>query len=104
MAKQRGELDYCCVLEPVPLQYDCSTLTIEECKVGSSKPQEEILMSNQPKKPKNKNSNIYKRGNTWAYVLYVPDPITGKKKQKWCGGFATKEEARQARENIKAQI
>ncbi len=104
MAKQRGKLDYCCVLKPVPLKYNSSTLTIEECKVGSSKPQEENLMNKQPDKPKSKNNGLYKRGNTWSYVVNVPDPITGKKKQMWRGGFASEEEAKQARENIKAEI
>lgn len=104
MAEQCRKLDYCCFLKPRPLQYNNSTLTIEECKVGSSKPEEEILMNKQPEKPKSKKSCLYKRGNTWSYVVYVPDPITGKKKQKWCGGFATEEEAKNAMETLKAEI
>lgn len=38
--------------------------------------------------------HIYKRGDTWTYVIYLGrDPVTGKKKQKSKGGHRTKKEA-----------
>ena len=100
MAKQRGKLDYCCFLMPTQLQCNSSTLTIEECEVGSSKPQEEKLMN----KPKSKYSNIYKRGSTWSYVISTHNPVTGKREQKWHSGFATEEEAKDAMDNHKAEL
>lgn len=41
--------------------------------------------------------SIRKRGSSWTYVVYLGrDPVTGKKKQKWVGGFATKRACEQA--------
>lgn len=41
--------------------------------------------------------SIRKRGSGWTYVVYLGrDPVTGKKKQKWVGGFATKRACEQA--------
>lgn len=40
--------------------------------------------------------NPFKRGDTWTYIVYVKDPETGKRKQKWVGGFRTKKEATDA--------
>ena len=35
--------------------------------------------------------SVLKRGRTYSYVLYLGrDPATGKKQQKWTGGFRTK--------------
>ena len=41
---------------------------------------------------------LVKRGDTWSYVVRVRDPLTGKKKARWVGGFATQREARAARD------
>ena len=41
---------------------------------------------------------LTKRGSKWSYIVRVPDPITGTTKQKWISGFATKEEAKSARD------
>ena len=32
---------------------------------------------------------VMKRGNTWYYVIRVPDPSTDTSKPKWVGGFDT---------------
>ncbi len=38
--------------------------------------------------------HVRKRGNGWAVVVErPPDPLTGKRRQKWVSGFATKKEA-----------
>lgn len=47
---------------------------------------------------------VYKRGKTWTIVVYVPDPETGKKKQKWIGGFKTKQEALRAKRQKQTEI
>lgn len=40
------------------------------------------------------NGSVQKRGNKWTVVLSLGrDPATGKYRQKWIGGFATKREA-----------
>lgn len=41
---------------------------------------------------------LVKRGNTWSYVIRVPDPATGKTKQKWVGGHPTRKAAKEARD------
>lgn len=51
-----------------------------------------------------KANNPFQRGNTWTYILYVRDPATGKKKQKWVGGFKTKKEATEELRKKEAQI
>src|SRR5690606_13520944 len=39
---------------------------------------------------------VTKRGKTWAFVVEVgKHPVTGKRKQKWRSGFASKAEAEQ---------
>jgi integrase len=41
--------------------------------------------------------SVVKRGRTWSYVLDVGrDPVTGRRRQRWRGGFATKAEAERA--------
>jgi hypothetical protein len=35
-----------------------------------------------------------KRGRTWIYVLYLGRDSTGRKRQKWVGGFDTRRAAR----------
>jgi len=47
---------------------------------------------------------IIKRGNTWSYVLRVPDPSTGGTKPKWFGGFATARDARDARDRARIRL
>ncbi len=37
--------------------------------------------------------SIIKRGQTYAYVLYLGRDANGKKRQKWAGGFRTKKDA-----------
>jgi integrase len=44
------------------------------------------------------------RGKTWSYVLRVPDPVTGKTKPKWVGGFATEKEAKLARDKARVAL
>ena len=99
MVKPREKLDYCCFLQPLPIQCS-STLTIEEYPASSSNAQEEKLMNKQ----KGKRGNPFTRGKTWEFIVYVPDPTTGKKKQHWSGGFATEDEAKTAMDNLKAEI
>lgn len=36
------------------------------------------------------NGSVVKRGSTWSLVYRVKDPATGKRKQVWKGGFASK--------------
>jgi integrase len=41
--------------------------------------------------------SVVKRGNTWSYVVDVGrDPVSGRRRQRWKGGFATKREAEKA--------
>lgn len=41
--------------------------------------------------------SVIKRGRTWSYVVDVGrDPTTGRRKQKWKGGFATRGNAEDA--------
>ncbi len=48
--------------------------------------------------------NIRKRGNKWAYVVYVVDPKTGKKKQEWHSGYDTQKQAVDALNKATAQV
>jgi integrase len=41
---------------------------------------------------------LVQRGATWSYVVRERDPGTGKAKPRWVGGFATRAEARKARD------
>lgn len=47
---------------------------------------------------------VVKRGSTWSYVVSVTDIGTGKRSQKWVGGFATRQEAMEARTVTSAAI
>lgn len=47
---------------------------------------------------------LIKRGDTWSYVLRIPDPTTGKTKPKWTGGYRTRAEAKAARDEARAQL
>ncbi|MDP9335022.1 MAG: site-specific integrase [Actinomycetota bacterium] len=41
--------------------------------------------------------SVVKRGDTWSYVVDVGrDPVSGRRRQRWKGGFATKREAEKA--------
>jgi integrase len=42
-----------------------------------------------------------KRGKTWYYVIRVIDPDTGISKPKWVGGFATEDDAKDARDEAR---
>ena len=40
--------------------------------------------------------SVVKRGTTWSFVVDVGrDPGTGRRRQRWKGGFATKRDAEQ---------
>ncbi|MEM9653708.1 MAG: tyrosine-type recombinase/integrase [Actinomycetota bacterium] len=48
---------------------------------------------------------IVKRGNRWAFVVELPrDPATGRRRQKWFSGYATRREAVAAREQVRADL
>ncbi|MGV9773542.1 tyrosine-type recombinase/integrase [Streptosporangium sp. NPDC003464] len=44
---------------------------------------------------------VMKRGTTWSYVIRVKDPETGESKPKWVGGFATEDDAKEARDEAR---
>ena len=46
---------------------------------------------------------IAKRGSSYSYIVRVKDPETGQSKQKWISGFATKEEAKSARDKARSE-
>jgi len=46
---------------------------------------------------------IAKRGSSYSYIVRVKDPETGISKQKWVSGFATKEEAKSARDKARTE-
>lgn len=46
---------------------------------------------------------VMKRGNTWSYVIRVPDPETGVSKPKWVGGFPTEAAAKAARDEARVK-
>jgi integrase len=46
---------------------------------------------------------IAKRGSSYSYIVRVKDPETGISKQKWISGFATKEEAKSARDKARLE-
>jgi integrase len=48
---------------------------------------------------------VRKRGNSWNFVVDLgPDPITGKRRQKRCGGFKTKAEGERERNRLLGQV
>ena len=65
---------------------------------------EGVKMSQTNKKTGNCKDGIVKRGKTYSYFYYLIDPITGKKKQKQKGGFATRKEAQEAKAKADAEI
>lgn len=49
--------------------------------------------------------HVRKRGKKWCFVLDVGrDPETGKRKQKWFSGYATKKEAQRAMSEKLAEV
>lgn len=44
---------------------------------------------------------VIKRGDSWSYVIRVPDPGTGLSKPKWVGGFEAEEAAKAARDEAR---
>ena len=49
-------------------------------------------------------NGIAKRGNRWAYIIRVPDPLTGKTKPKWVSGFKSESEAKLARDKARGKL
>jgi integrase len=47
---------------------------------------------------------LIQRGDTWSFVIRVPDPVTGKTKPKWHSGFRTRAEAKAARDRARADL
>ena len=47
---------------------------------------------------------IIKRGRTWSYVVREKDPVTGKSKPRWVGGFETRAAAKAERDNARHAI
>ncbi|MGN9846202.1 Arm DNA-binding domain-containing protein [Nonomuraea sp. H19] len=46
---------------------------------------------------------VVKRGSTWSYVVRVKDPETGESRPRWVGGFATEDEAKEARDEARVK-
>jgi integrase len=46
---------------------------------------------------------VIKRGQSWSYVIRVPDPATGVTKPRWVGGFSTEADAKAARDDARVQ-
>lgn len=55
------------------------------------------------KKQKVKNGIAF-NGKSYSYVLRVPDPVTGRTKPKWVGGFSTAKEAKVARDKARLSL
>jgi integrase len=55
------------------------------------------------KKTKVKNG-IVQRGKKWAYVLRIPDPLTGKTKPVWVSGFDSEKSAKVARDKARVAL
>jgi integrase len=56
-----------------------------------------------PARPRMRDGLI-QRGKTWGFVLDEPrDPATGKRRQRWVGGFRTWKEAKEARDDARAR-
>lgn len=51
-----------------------------------------------------KMGNPFKRGKSWTYICYPVDAKTGKPKAKWCGGFKTEKEAKDALRKAESEI
>ena len=59
-------------------------------------------MADDSKKAPSMKDGLVKRGSTWSYVVKVRNPKTGKKTNRMVGGFATRDEARIARDDARA--
>lgn len=46
-------------------------------------------------------NGVIKRGSSWSYVVRELDPATGRTKQRWKGGFKSREEAVAARDDAR---
>lgn len=58
---------------------------------------------------KNKKRNKVKdgiafTGKSWSYVLRIPDPVTGRTKPKWVGGFDSEDSALLARDEARVSL
>ncbi len=49
----------------------------------------------------NLRDGVVKRGDSWSYVVRVPDVTTGRSKPRWVGGFATEHAAKAARDEAR---
>jgi len=49
-------------------------------------------------------NGITKRGGKYSYTIRIPDPLTGKTKPKWVGGFLTEQEAKVALAKAKVSL
>jgi len=56
-----------------------------------------------PEKNKVKNGLVFS-GKSWSYVLRVPDPVTGRTKPKWVGGFDSEKSAALARDKARVLL
>lgn len=56
-----------------------------------------------PEKNKVKNGLVFS-GKSWSYVLRVPDPVTGKTKPQWVGGFDSASSAKVARDKARVAL
>lgn len=56
-----------------------------------------------PIKDKVRNGVVF-TGKSWSYVLRVPDPVTGKTKPQWVGGFDTEKSAKLARDKARVLL
>ena len=45
---------------------------------------------------------LVKRGSTWSYVVRVKDPVSGKTKPEWHGGYPTRKAAMTARDDARS--
>ncbi|MGI5165596.1 tyrosine-type recombinase/integrase [Spirillospora sp. CA-253888] len=76
-------------------------------------PKTTLATPDEPDKPKGKKApkkdapklrdGVMKRGSTWSYVIRVTDPETGLSKPKWVGGFATEDDAKEARDEARVK-
>jgi integrase len=56
-----------------------------------------------PVKNRLKNGIVFS-GRSWSYVLRVPDPVTGKTKPQWVGGFESEKSAKLARDKARVSL
>lgn len=56
-----------------------------------------------PAKNQVKNGIVFS-GRSWSYVIRVPDPVTGKTKPQWVGGFDSANSAKLARDKARVSL